>query len=84
MVKKSNHVQRKVDGRLKEAKPVDPELEAQFSTGRLFAQITSRPGQCGRCDGCAPLLSGRLTLLGSRASSTRSLLAVRVRGRVPG
>mmetsp|Transcript_1893 Transcript_1893/g.4278 ORF Transcript_1893/g.4278 Transcript_1893/m.4278 type:complete len:214 (+) Transcript_1893:43-684(+) len=26
-------------------------IDEQFSTGRLFALITSRPGQCGRCDG---------------------------------
>jgi small subunit ribosomal protein S8e len=30
---------------------VDPLVEDQFSTGRLYAVITSRPGQSGRCDG---------------------------------
>jgi len=50
-VKKSKHVVRKNEARVKEAKPLDPALEAQFSTGRLYAQITSRPGQCGRADG---------------------------------
>lgn len=31
--------------------PLDPELEKQFATGRLFALVASRPGQCGRVDG---------------------------------
>ena len=26
-------------------------IDAQFVTGRLYALVTSRPGQCGRCDG---------------------------------
>jgi len=30
---------------------VDPGIEEQFQTGRLLACISSRPGQCGRCDG---------------------------------
>jgi small subunit ribosomal protein S8e len=30
---------------------VDPALDEQFATGRLYACIASRPGQCGRCDG---------------------------------
>jgi len=30
---------------------LDPHLLEQFSTGRLFASIASRPGQCGRADG---------------------------------
>ena len=30
---------------------IDPHLAEQFVTGRLFACIASRPGQCGRCDG---------------------------------
>ena len=30
---------------------IDPLLEAQFSAGRLYAAISSRPGQCGRADG---------------------------------
>ncbi|KAF8532501.1 40S ribosomal protein S8 [Gautieria morchelliformis] len=48
--KRSNHLQRKVDERKKEAK-IDPLLEHQFSAGRLYATISSRPGQSGRCDG---------------------------------
>ncbi|ORX85223.1 40S ribosomal protein S8 [Basidiobolus meristosporus CBS 931.73] len=49
-VKRSNHVQRKIDAR-KQAAKVDPHLAEQFSTGRLYAIISSRPGQSGRCDG---------------------------------
>jgi small subunit ribosomal protein S8e len=30
---------------------LEPGLADQFKTGRLYAKITSRPGQCGRCDG---------------------------------
>jgi small subunit ribosomal protein S8e len=26
-------------------------LDHQFASGRLYAKITSRPGQTGRCDG---------------------------------
>jgi small subunit ribosomal protein S8e len=26
-------------------------IDQQFVTGRLYALVTSRPGQCGRCDG---------------------------------
>ncbi|MCE2055610.1 40S ribosomal protein [Datura stramonium] len=48
--KKSNHVQRKIEKRQKDRK-LDPHLEEQFGAGRLLACISSRPGQCGRCDG---------------------------------
>jgi small subunit ribosomal protein S8e len=30
---------------------LDQLLDHQFASGRLFAKITSRPGQTGRCDG---------------------------------
>lgn len=30
---------------------LDSHLDDQFATGRLYACISSRPGQCGRCDG---------------------------------
>lgn len=30
---------------------VDPLVEEQFGIGRLLACVSSRPGQCGRCDG---------------------------------
>ncbi|KAF5321703.1 hypothetical protein D9619_001933 [Psilocybe cf. subviscida] len=49
-VKLSNHAQRNLDARKKEAK-VDPLLESQFAAGRLYAAISSRPGQSGRADG---------------------------------
>jgi len=32
-------------------KKIDHQLEEQFNTGRLYAKITSRPGQHGRADG---------------------------------
>lgn len=48
--KKSNHVQRILEQRKKDAK-IDPLLEGQFSAGRLYAAISSRPGQSGRSDG---------------------------------
>jgi small subunit ribosomal protein S8e len=50
-VSQSSHVKRKLETRVKEGKPLDAVLDEQFSTGRLYAVITSRPGQCGRCDG---------------------------------
>jgi len=49
-IKKSNHVQRKVDERKSSAK-IGQLLDDQFNTGRLYACISSRPGQSGRCDG---------------------------------
>ncbi|KAL3935661.1 MAG: hypothetical protein SGARI_002882 [Bacillariaceae sp.] len=30
---------------------LEPALDHQFASGRLFAIVTSRPGQTGRCDG---------------------------------
>ena len=48
--KKSNHVQRKLASRQKH-RSLDSALDHQFASGRLLAKITSRPGQCGRCDG---------------------------------
>jgi len=36
---------------LEGSRPTDTHLDEQFSTGRLYASIASRPGQCGRCDG---------------------------------
>jgi len=30
---------------------LEPALADQFKTGRLYARVTSRPGQCGRADG---------------------------------
>ncbi|MBA0759349.1 hypothetical protein Gotri_022252 [Gossypium trilobum] len=48
--KKSNHVLRKLEKRQQNRK-LDPHIEDQFSSGRLLACISSRPGQCGRADG---------------------------------
>jgi len=49
-VSKSNHVQRKIDARKPDSK-IGVQLDDQFSTGRLYACVASRPGQSGRCDG---------------------------------
>ena len=49
-VKKSNHVQRKLEQRQKD-RQLDSHIEEQFGGGRLLACISSRPGQCGRADG---------------------------------
>ncbi|KAI0674928.1 40S ribosomal protein S8 [Trametes maxima] len=54
--KVSNHVQRTLDERKKDAK-IDTLLESQFAAGRLYASISSRPGQSGRADGY--ILEGR-------------------------
>eukprot|EP00043_Microstomoeca_roanoka_P020645 m.253576 g.253576 ORF g.253576 m.253576 type:complete len:202 (-) comp17224_c0_seq1:146-751(-) len=35
----------------KKLQKLDAKLDEQFSTGRLYACIASRPGQSGRCDG---------------------------------
>jgi Ribosomal protein S8e len=47
----SNHVQRKLKERARTHKKLEQLLADQFSTGRLYACVSSRPGQCGRCDG---------------------------------
>ncbi|EEH55651.1 uncharacterized protein MICPUCDRAFT_34143 [Micromonas pusilla CCMP1545] len=48
--KRSNTLKRKLrDRNNKHAVPAN--VDTQFSTGRLYALVTSRPGQCGRCDG---------------------------------
>nr|ACJ83894.1 unknown [Medicago truncatula] len=49
-VKKSSHVQRKLEQRQKD-RQLDSHIEEQFGGGRLLACISSRPGQCGRADG---------------------------------
>uniref|UniRef100_A0A7S1Z304 40S ribosomal protein S8 n=1 Tax=Trieres chinensis TaxID=1514140 RepID=A0A7S1Z304_TRICV len=48
--KKSERVQRKLAARQKN-RTLEQPLDHQFASGRLLAKITSRPGQCGRCDG---------------------------------
>merc|ERR1711934_283031 len=48
--KVSKSVEKKIAAR-QDMKILDPNLNSQFDTGRLLACISSRPGQCGRCDG---------------------------------
>jgi small subunit ribosomal protein S8e len=48
--KKSKSVEKKHADRQKHAK-VESALERQFEAGRLYAVVSSRPGQSGRCDG---------------------------------
>jgi small subunit ribosomal protein S8e len=48
--KQSKHVQRKLEARNKN-RHLESALAEQFQTGRLLACVSSRPGQCGRCDG---------------------------------
>jgi len=48
--KKSNHVKRKLRQRNQNRK-LAPMLDDQFAVGRVYACISSRPGQCGRADG---------------------------------
>ncbi|KAL1935498.1 hypothetical protein VTP01DRAFT_4638 [Rhizomucor pusillus] len=47
---KSKTTQKKYAARQANAQ-VDPLLDDQFAAGRLYAVISSRPGQSGRCDG---------------------------------
>ena len=49
-IKTSNHVDRKLKKR-QTNRTLDKALESQFNTGRIYAKISSRPGQSGRCDG---------------------------------
>lgn len=86
-MKKSNHVTRVLESRKKgkvlnfapvassnlfpDAK-IDPMLESQFAAGRLYASISSRPGQSGRGDGY--VLEGKELEVGLTAHSQRPLL----------
>jgi len=54
--KVSNHVARKRADNSK-GRVIDQGVADQFKTGRLFARLASRPGQCGRADGY--ILEGR-------------------------
>ena len=49
-VKKSNSLQRKLDARCKN-RTLDTSVEDQLINGKIYAAISSRPGQSGRCDG---------------------------------
>lgn len=48
--KKSKKVERKLASRSANAE-VESAVDSQFVSGRLYAAISSRPGQSGRCDG---------------------------------
>jgi len=47
---RSSHAARKIEQRKAVAK-VEHHLEEQFTSGRVMACVSSRPGQSGRCDG---------------------------------
>jgi len=49
--KVSNSVKHKHEERLQKMGKVEAALEKQFEAGRLYAVVSSRPGQSGRCDG---------------------------------
>jgi small subunit ribosomal protein S8e len=49
-VKKSKSVERKIASR-QSASKIESSVESQFANGRLYAVISSRPGQSGRADG---------------------------------
>jgi small subunit ribosomal protein S8e len=49
--KKSKSIEKKQAARMKESGKVDGAIERQFEAGRLYAVISSRPGQSGRADG---------------------------------
>jgi len=49
-VKKSGHAKARLAGRSKDH-ILDPHLKEQFTQGRLYAALASRPGQSGRADG---------------------------------
>jgi small subunit ribosomal protein S8e len=54
--KQSRHVQAKIKHNNKD-RAIDQRLADQFNFGKLYACVTSRPGQSGRCDGY--ILEGR-------------------------
>jgi small subunit ribosomal protein S8e len=49
--KKSSSVVKKQEERVKKVGKIEPALERQFEAGRLYAVVSSRPGQSGRVDG---------------------------------
>ncbi|EGW33350.1 uncharacterized protein SPAPADRAFT_60688 [Spathaspora passalidarum NRRL Y-27907] len=49
-VKRSRKVERKLAARSGSA-AIESAVDSQFGAGRLYAVISSRPGQSGRCDG---------------------------------
>ncbi|KAH8700471.1 40S ribosomal protein S8e [Talaromyces proteolyticus] len=50
-VKKSKSVEKKQAARFAASGKVDSALERQFEAGRMYAVVSSRPGQSGRLDG---------------------------------
>ena len=48
--KQSRHALRRVTER-QATRTLDPALDEQFASGRVYACVSSRPGQSGRCDG---------------------------------
>merc|ERR1712159_898661 len=48
--KQSKHVMRKIE-KLQATRVLETPIAEQLAAGRLYACISSRPGQCGRCDG---------------------------------
>ena len=48
--KQSSHVARKLTLRQK-GRTLEDAIDHQMASGRLYAKITSRAGQSGRCDG---------------------------------
>ncbi|KAF2203868.1 ribosomal protein S8e [Delitschia confertaspora ATCC 74209] len=51
VTKKSKSVETKQAARLSGSGKVESALEKQFEAGRVYAVVSSRPGQSGRCDG---------------------------------
>ena len=51
IVKSSKSVESKQHERFVSSGKAEAALERQFEAGRLYALISSRPGQSGRCDG---------------------------------
>jgi small subunit ribosomal protein S8e len=49
--KKSKSIEKKQQERLKASGKVENAIEKQFEAGRLYAVVSSRPGQSGRVDG---------------------------------
>ena len=47
---KSEKVRAKLEKR-QATRTLEPALDHQFASGRMYAKITGRPGQTGRCDG---------------------------------
>merc|ERR1711963_654517 len=66
--KRSKRAQRKYDERKKTAW-VEQALDDQFAAGKIFAKISSRPGQCGRIDGY--ILEGKELEFYSRKMKTK-------------